>query len=107
MQIVKDDPKISLFITLTSPEYIMAIKDEDAKKYIEHLRSAISPETNKLLISAPALHSVSQKTVESIVKYRSMLKPYNIMVYNSVDEAAKCCYRLWKYGKYLENNAQF
>jgi acyl-CoA synthetase (NDP forming) len=104
MEIVKEDPNISLFITLTTPEYMMYREDDEAKKYIERLRSAVP--ADKLLISAPALYSVSQKTADSMIKYRAMLKPYNIMVYNTVDEAAKCCYRLWKYGKYLENNAE-
>lgn len=102
MEIVNKDPNLSLFIMLTTPEYMMS-RDDNAKKYLEKLRAAIP--ADKLLISTPALHSVSQKTAESIIKYRAMVKPYNIMVYNTVDEAAKCCYRLWKYGKYLENNA--
>ncbi|MHA1727676.1 MAG: CoA-binding protein [Promethearchaeota archaeon] len=104
INIVKDDPEISLFITLSSPEHLFSIKKIDVKKYIEKLRSSLPIDLNKLLISAPALHSVSKKTYDAIVKYREMVRPYGILVYNSVGEAAKCCYKLWKYGDYLKKH---
>ena len=85
-----------------SPEWYLREK-LNMEEVVKSLANALSPDSNKNLISLHSLFGVRKETIDVINEFYSKTRENGIIVYDSAEAAAKSIHRLWEYGNYLKN----
>ncbi|MHA1727502.1 MAG: acetate--CoA ligase family protein [Promethearchaeota archaeon] len=100
ISILNEEPQISVIIMVNTPEYFSMFGDMGLQSAVNEFAKVLSPE--KLLIGVPVLHQKSKESIELKHKFTSKIQDFGILSFESIDDAAKCCYKLWEYGDYLK-----
>jgi len=102
MKILDKEPHLSSIIMTNSPEWYSR-ENLAMEEVVKSLVNALSPESNKNLISLHNLFGVRKETIDIINEFYSKTRENGILVYDSAEAAAKSIRRLWEYGNYLKN----
>jgi len=101
INILDKEPHISSIIITNNPEWYVR-QGLSMDKVVNSLADALSPNSEKNLISIHMSFGARKETVELVNDFYSKAKERGIMIYKSVGAAAKCIHRLWSYGNYLK-----
>lgn len=102
IKILDNEPQISSIMTTNNPERYTA-RGLSIDEVVNSLADALSPNSDKNLISIHTSFGQRKETIDAVNEFYSKAKKKGIMIYKSVGAAAKCIYRLWTYGKFLNN----
>ncbi len=102
IRILDNEPHISSIMITNSPEWYIS-QGLDMDEVVNSYANALPPNSEKNLISVHMSFAPRKETAEAIQEFRPKMIKKGIMVYNSVEAAAKSIYRLWSYGNYLKN----
>ncbi|HMF32161.1 MAG TPA: CoA-binding protein [Candidatus Lokiarchaeia archaeon] len=105
--ILADEPQISSIIMIRDPErfpiYARSFNlqggDEYTDLFVEGISLAKSPQ--KIVASVPSILEDGEQTRTAIARFTKKLLEKQVITFDNIQAAAKCIYRLWKYGNYL------
>ncbi len=109
IKILADEPQISSILFVRDPERFDAYARvfqvpgggaEYEKIYVENVGHAKPP--GKIVAFVPQILEDGEKTRAAIARFAQNLQQQQIMSFDTIEAAAKCIYRLWKYGDYLK-----
>ncbi|MFX1573487.1 MAG: CoA-binding protein [Promethearchaeota archaeon] len=103
LQILDNESHISTIMITIRPERIIS-QGLDMDESINSFANALSPNSEKNLVSIDMPFEPREETIDALQEFRPKMIKKGILVYNSVDLAAKSIYRLWTYGNYLKNH---
>jgi len=103
IKVLNHEPHISSIMITNNPEWIIS-RGLDMDEFINSYANALPPDTDKNLISVNMSFAPRKETAEAMQEFRPKMIKKGIMVYESVESAAKSIYRLWSYGNYLKNH---
>lgn len=96
------EPHISSIMMTSNPEgYRRA--GINISEVVSSFINALPPNSDKNLISVHMSFGGTKETAGDIHEFRSVARDNGLLVYKSVEAAAKCIYRLWSYGNYLKS----
>jgi acyl-CoA synthetase (NDP forming) len=104
LKMLSEEPQFSSIIMATSPEYLVFRRGVSLDDYVKGIASAIPPESGKLLLCVTSSMTMFEQGVKMNIDFRSKAIPNGFVAYRSTEAAAKCCYRLWKYGQFLKKH---
>ncbi|HDZ18112.1 hypothetical protein LCGC14_1545680 [marine sediment metagenome] len=102
IKILDKEPHLSSIMITNNPERYTD-RGLSMDEVVNDLAESLSPNSDKNLISIHMSFGQRKETVEAVNNFYSKAKEKGIIVYKSVESAAKCIYRLWSYGNYLKN----
>jgi len=111
IKIIADEPQISSIIFIRDPErfdnYARVFHISSGVEYerliVETLGNA-RPQ-GKILAHVPQILEDGEKTRAAIARFAQHLQKYQIIAFDTIESAAKCIFRLWKYGEYLKRRS--
>ena len=71
-------------------------------EYIKEMSNALPPTSEKLLMVVSGSMMQNIASLELGLEFRSKAISNGFVAYSSTKVAARCAYRLWEYGQYLE-----
>ncbi len=102
ISIIDKEPHISSIMITNNPDWYTR-QGLSMDKVVDNLANALSPNSDKNLISIHTSFGQRKETVDAVNDFYSKAKEKGIVIYKSVGAAAKCIHRLWSYGNYLKN----
>jgi len=104
IKMLAEEPQFSSIIMTASPEFIIFRGGVSIDDYVNEFANAIPPDSGKLLLCITSSMTMFEQGVKMNIEFRSKSLPNGFVAYRSTEAAAKCCYRLWEYGQYLEKH---
>ncbi|MFX1311586.1 MAG: CoA-binding protein [Promethearchaeota archaeon] len=102
IQVLDNESHISSIMITSSPEHFIS-QGMDLDIIINSIASALLPNSEKNLIGVNMSFEPQNEIIDAIQEFRSKMIKKGIMIYDSIEAAAKSIYRLWNYGIYLNN----
>lgn len=102
LKLLAEEKQFSSIIMEASPEFIIYRRGHSLDDYLKELSNALPPDSDKLLMCVTRSMSMSEEGIKINQQFRSRALSNGFVAYNTTIAAAKCCYRLWEYGRYLK-----
>ncbi|MBY8991804.1 MAG: CoA-binding protein [Candidatus Lokiarchaeota archaeon] len=102
IELLAEEKQFSFIILGASPEFIVYRRGNSLDDYLKDLSNALPPDSDKLLMCVTSSMTMSSAGIKLNSQFRSRSLSHGFVAYDSTEAAAKCCYRLWEYGQYLE-----
>jgi acyl-CoA synthetase (NDP forming) len=107
IKILADEPQISSIIFVRDPErfdhyarvFQIPSGADFEKIFVENVAQGRPP--GKSVAFVPAIAVDGEMTRATVARFVQTLRQKQIMAFDTIEAAAKCIYRLWKYGDYL------
>ncbi len=107
IKILADEPQISSIIFIRDPErfnhyarvFQIPSETDFGNIFVESI--AQGKPTGKIVAFVPAIMVDGEQTRATVARFVQTLQQKQIMAFDNIAAAAKCIYRLWKYGDYL------
>ena len=100
--LLAEEKQFSSIIMGASPEFIVYRRGNSLDDYLKDLSTALPPGSDKLLMCVTSSMTMSSAGIKLNSQFRSRSLSHGFVAYDSTVAAAKCCFRLWEYGQYLE-----
>jgi acyl-CoA synthetase (NDP forming) len=102
IELLAEEKQFSSIIMGASPEFIVYRRGNSLDDYLKEISNALPPGSDKLLMCVTSSMFMSNAGIKLNHQFRSRAISHGFVAYDSTVAAAKCCYRLWEYGQYLE-----
>lgn len=102
IELLAKEKQFSFIIMGVSPEFIVYRRGNSLDDYLKDLSNALPSGSDKLLMCVTSSMTMSSAGIKLNHQFRSRSLSHGFVAYDSTEAAAKCCYRLWQYGQYLE-----
>ncbi len=107
IKILADEPQISNIIFIRDPErfdhYARNFKLPSGAEFEKSIAESLAQAkpAGKIVAFVPQILEDGEKTRSAIARFAQNLQKQQIMSFDTIEAAAKCIFRLWKYGDYL------